>query len=126
MGDLIVSQDFQKVFDKGKKIVTEKKVISGRKIPLEEIRHKLLHKFKKYMRLTLDEVQNNLSKRDMLKCLKSIGGYVNDDEQANQSTLKEKIKSFGRTQHLMMWHNCLTVGGQSYLLMMTSCLYDAA
>ena len=25
MGDLIVSQDFQKVFDKGKKFVTEKK-----------------------------------------------------------------------------------------------------
>ena len=83
IGDLIVSQEFQ-----------QKKVISGRKIHLEEIRHKLLHKFKKYMRLILDEVLNNLPKWEMLKCLKNIGSYVSNDEQANENTLKEKSRRF--------------------------------
>ena len=39
MDDLIVPQEFQKVSVKGRKIVTEKIFISGRKIPLEEIRY---------------------------------------------------------------------------------------
>ena len=43
VGDLIVTYKFQEVSVKGRKIVTEKSFNSGRKIPLEEIRYKLLH-----------------------------------------------------------------------------------
>ena len=78
------------------------------------------------MQLTFDEILNNLPKREMLKCLKNIAVYVNDEKQANENTLKENIKGFERTLHLMMWHDCSTVGGQSYLLMMTACIQDAA
>ena len=46
VSDLIVPQEFQKVFVKGGKIVTEKIFINCRKIPLEEIRYELLHKYK--------------------------------------------------------------------------------
>ena len=74
------------------------------------------------MQLTFDEILNNLPKREMLKCLKNIAVYVNDEKQANENTLKENIKGFERTRHLMMWHDCSTVGGQSYLLMMTACI----
>ena len=102
VGDLIEPQDFQKVSVKGGKIVTENFFISDRKIPLEEIRYELLHKYKKYMRLTTDEMLNNLTKPDMLKYLKNIREYVNSDEEANANTLKEKIKGFERTRHLMM------------------------
>ena len=102
VGDLIEPQDFQKVSVKGGKIVTENFFISDRKIPLEEIRYELLHKYKKYMRLNNDEMLNNLTKPDMLKYLKYIGEYVNDEEEANANTLKEKIKGFGRTRHLVM------------------------
>ena len=70
VGDLIVPQEFQKVSVEGGKIVTEKNFISGRKIPLEEISYELLHKYKKYMRLTTDEMLNNLTKPHMLKYLK--------------------------------------------------------
>ena len=97
VGDLIVPQDFQKVSVKGGKIVTEKKFINGRKIPLEEIRYKILHKYKTYMHLTTDKMLNNLTKLDMVKYLKNIGEYVNDDKEANANTLKEKIKGFERT-----------------------------
>ena len=135
VGDLIVPQEFQKVSVKGGKGETEKKFISGRKIPLEDVRYEILHKYKKYMRLTTDEMLNNLTKPDMLKYLKNIGeyvnddeeaNYVNDDEEANANTLKEKIKGFERTQQLMMCHDCSTVGGHSYLLMMIACIYDPA
>ena len=106
VGDLIVPQEFQRVSVIRGKFVTEKILISGRKIPLEEIRYELLHKYKKYMRLTTDEMLNNLTKPDMLKYLKNIREYVNSDEEANANTLKEKIKGFERTRHLMMWHDC--------------------
>ena len=77
------------------------------------------------MGLTTDGMLNNLTKPDMLKCLKNIEDYVNDEEEANANTLKEKIKGFERTRHLVMWHDCLTVGGHSYLLMMIACIYDS-
>ena len=70
VGDLIVQQEFHKVSVTGGKTVTEKKIIRGRKIPLEETRYELLHKYKKYMRLTTDEMLNNLTKPDIVKYLK--------------------------------------------------------
>ena len=62
----------------------------------------------------------------MVKNFKNIGEYVNDYQEANANTLKEKIKGFERTWHLMTWHDCSTVGGHSYLLMMIACIYDPA
>ena len=76
VGDLIVPQEFQKVSVEGGKIVTEKNFISGRKIPLEEISYELLHKYKKYMRLTTDEMLNNLTKPHILKYLKIRGSML--------------------------------------------------
>ena len=49
------------------------------------------------MRLTTNKMLNNLTKPDMVKCLKNVGEYVNDDKEANANTLKEKIKGFERT-----------------------------
>ena len=46
------------------------------------------------MRLTTDEMLNNLTKPDMVKYLKNIGEYVNEDEEVNANTLKEKIVAF--------------------------------
>ena len=46
------------------------------------------------MGLTTDGMLNNLTKPDMLKCLKNIEDYVNDEEESNTNTLKEKIKRF--------------------------------
>ena len=126
VGDLIVPQEFQKVSVKGGKIVTKKFFISGKKISLEETRYKLLHKYKEYMHLTTDKMLNNSTKPDMVKYFKNIGKNVNDDKEANANTLKEKIKGFEKTRHLMMWHDCSTVRGHSYLLMMIAFIYDPA
>ena len=29
-----------------------------------------------------------------------------------------------KTKGLMMWHDCSTIGGHSYLLMMAACIYE--
>ena len=55
------------------------------KIPLEEIMYDLLRKYKKYMLLTIDKMLNNLTKPDMVKYLKTIGEYVNDDKRPMQT-----------------------------------------
>ena len=90
VGDLIVPQEFQKVSVEGGKIVTEKNFISGRKIPLEEISYELLHKYKKYMRLTTDEMLNNLTKPHMLKYLKIWGSMLMMRRRPMQILWKKK------------------------------------
>ena len=52
IGQLIVPQEFQKLTIKNDKVLTEKVVITGRKIPLYTIRYDLFKKHEKYMRLT--------------------------------------------------------------------------
>ena len=90
VGDLIVPQEFQKVSVEGGKIVTEKNFISGRKIPLEKISYELLHKYKKYMRLTTDEMLNNLTKPHMLKYLKIWGSMLMMRRRPMQILWKKK------------------------------------
>ena len=90
VGDLIVPQEFQKVSVEGGKIVTEKNFISGRKIPLEEISYELLHKYKKYMRLTTDEMLNNLTKPHILKYLKIWGSMLMMRRRPMQILWKKK------------------------------------
>ena len=66
------------------------------------------------MGLTTDGMLNNLTKPDMLKCLKNIEDYVNDEEEANTNTLKEKIKRF--------WENAAP-GDVAWLLNDPECYY---
>ena len=72
----------------------------------------------------LDRNRNKLTKMDLVKYLKDINEYniTNYDGE----TLKQNIKTFQRTKYLMMWHDCPTIGGHSYLLMMVACMYDPA
>ena len=124
VGDLIVPQEFKKITIKQGKITTENVCISGRKIPLKEIRSEPVDRNRKYMCLTTDEELNSFTEIDMVKHLKDINEY--NFTNYNTETLKQKFKTFQRTRYLMMWHDCSTIGGHSYLLMMVACMYDPA
>ena len=76
------------------------------------------------MHLTTDDELNKLTEMDLVKYLKDINKYNITNYDAE--TLKQKIKTFQRTRYLMMWHDCSTIGGYSYLLMMVACMYDPA
>ena len=55
--------------------------------------------------------------------MKQINKFTCTDQHLNSEALIEKLKKFERTRHLMMWHDCATVGGHSYLLMMIASMY---
>ena len=61
---------------------------------------------------------------DLVKYLKDINEYSITNYDAE--TLKQNIKTFQRTRYLMMWHDCSTTEGHSYLLMMVTYMYDPA
>ena len=124
VGDLTVPQEFKKITINQEKIATENVYISGRKIPLKEIRNELLDRNRKYMRLITHEELHKLTEMDLGKYLKDINEYNITNYDAE--TLKQKIKTFQWTRYLMMWHDCSTIGGHSYLLMMVACIYEPA
>ena len=126
VGNLIVPQVFEKVAIRDGRIAYEKVTIVGRKIPLVEIRKELLEKNNKYMRLRTNDEFEQLSKDNLIISLKQINEFTCTDQCLNSEALIEKLKKFERTRHLMMWHDCATVGGHSYLLMMIACMYDPA
>ena len=107
MADLIVPQEFKKITINQGNIARENICISGRKIPLKEIRNELLDRNRNYMRLATDEELNKLTEMDLVKYLKDINkcNITNYDEKS----LKQKIKTFQRTRYLMIWHNCATI-----------------
>ena len=61
---------------------------------------------------------------DSVKYLKEIKEYSVTDYDTE--TLKQTIETFQRTRYLMMWQDCSTIGGHSYLLLMVACMYDVA
>ena len=75
VGYLIVPQEFKKITINQGKIATENACISGRKIPLKEIRNELLDRNRKDMCLTTDEELNSLIEMDLVKYLKDINEY---------------------------------------------------
>ena len=126
VGNLIVPQVFEKVTIRDGRIVYEKVKIVGGKIPLLEIRKELLDKNNKYMRLRTNDELDHLSKDDLIISLKRINEFTCNDQHLNSEALIDKLKKFERTRYLMMWHDCATVGGHNYLLMMIACMYDPA
>ena len=126
VGNLIVPQVFEKVAIRDGRIIYEKVTIVDRKIPLLEIRKELLDKNDKYMRLQTNDELEHLSKDHLIISLKQINEFTCTDQHLNSEALIKKLKKLERTRHLMMWHDCATVGGHSYLSMMIACMYDPA
>jgi hypothetical protein len=98
--------------------VVQKKtiVVYGRKIPLSEIRAKLLQKQEKYMHLLSDEVIDSMEVHDLESY---IHGVKLDD-------LQSQLKSLQRTRHLALWHDHSTILGEGYILITVHVLYDSA
>lgn len=103
--------------------VVEKKtsLVYGRKIPLIEVRKKLIQRQEKFMRLLSDDEINSLSFDD----LRSYIGMANKDSN-DLDGLRSELKSLQRTRHLALWHDHSTILGAGYVLMTIHVLYDPA
>ena len=72
------------------------------------------------------ELMMNLTAYLRTISLKQINEFTCTDQHLNSEALIEKLKTFERTPYLMMWHDCATVGGCSYLFKMIACMYHPA
>ncbi len=99
-------------------------VVYGRKIPLMEIRKKLLAKHEDLMHLHSDEEIDKLNNEELQQLLVSKRITVPIDSTENQ--LKELIKRIERTRTIACWHDHSTILGKGYVLVTTKVVYDPA
>ena len=97
--------------------------VNARKIPLIEIRKKLLDKHEELglMRLHSDEYYTALStdvvKEKLLELHEHIEAHMSEEQ------LRAKLKSISRIRHLKVWHDHSDIAGHSHLLVV---VYDQA
>lgn len=89
IGKPVVPQTFKKTTIKDGELVEEEITVNGRKIPLKDIREKLLNKYNSYMReIKTDEEYESLSHSEIVELLKRLQEYSEDTDR----TIKREIK----------------------------------
>ena len=77
--------------------------IQGRKVPLKEIRQKLLNKQLQYMRLTTESAIATMTRPQLIKRLNMSGDGKTDEE------LRELLKQAQRSRAICFWHDHATI-----------------
>ena len=123
---MIVPHTFKKVTltDEGT-LKTETFTVSGRKIPLLEIRKNMLeeHESLGLMRVRSDEYYNSMTEDEVRSRLVQLGEERMED---SPSQLKEILKGMERRRHLMVWGDNSTLLNHGHLLLTASAIYDEA
>ena len=123
MGLPIVPQTFERISVKDNKVVTEDIVTEGRKVPLKEIRSKMLKEHQNYMRVYSD--QHYIAEKDqMLLFLKKYNEYYPQFDALSVNEICPKQDVLMETQNLMFWHDGSGISNRSYLMIMVSCMFD--
>ena len=100
---------------------TEMKV-DGRKIPLLDIRQKLLNKHEKYMQLHTDSELQHMSRSALTAILEIANAAYSD--QSSDTELRAMVAELERTRTIGIWHDHATVLGQGYVLITAKVFYD--
>ena len=113
----IVPQTFERISVKDKKIITEDIVTEGRKVPLKEIRSKMLKDHQNYMRVYSD--QHHVAEKDqMLECLKKCNEYYPHFDTLLINEIRFKLDVLMQTQNLMFWFDGSSISNHSHLMIM--------
>ena len=99
-GNLIVPQKYEKVILKNGQLLTEEIQVSGRKIPLRNIRTTMLQKQEKCMRVRTDSEFNNMSREQVIIGLKNINEFEINDENTSLEELLKNLMKYERTRSL--------------------------
>lgn len=99
-------------------------VVYGRKIPLLQIRKKLLEKHKSIMHLHTDEELSSLQKTELLDAFSSRNIELPQD--LSEHNLRTKLKEFERTRTLGIWHDHSSILGKGYILLTVKIFFDSA
>ena len=97
--------------------------VEGRKIPLKELRAKLLSRQEKYMHLYTD-AKIDTTKVDELKEAVQIHNLTHPDTDIEQ--LKKVLRTTQQTRYLTFWHDHATMLGRGYIMMTVHTIFDPA
>ena len=126
LGEMIVPQTFKKVtLTKEGTIKTETFTVSGRKIPLLDIRKNMLkeHESMGLMRIRSDSDYDLMTEGEISSRLKQLG---EDKGEESASKRKENLKKIERKRHLMVWGDNSTLLNHGHLLLTVNAVYDEA
>ena len=103
---MIVPQTYKKVvLAKDGTIKTELFSVSGRKIPLSEIRERMLkeHEDLGLFHARTDEYHAAMTQDQVFNRLEQLGENTNYSDTSNFNDAKEYLKPIERTRHIMLW-----------------------
>lgn len=106
---------------------TERFTVSGRKIPLLEIRARMLkeHESLGLLRVQNDEYYTAMTDAEVRSRLVQLGEDANTGEESEIET-KERLKAMERKRHLMIWGDNSTLLNHGHLLLTVNSVYDEA
>ncbi len=96
--------------------------ISGRKIPLRELRSTFLKSQEKYMRLCTDQEISALNREQIVEILTAANNKVAPEVTLEQ--LRNDLATLQRTRMLGIWHDHSTILQTGYILFALWVLYD--
>jgi hypothetical protein len=106
----------------GKLTPPQETIVMARKIPLIEIRKRLLEKQRKYMRLTPSSDINALTDTKLIECLHKFGCSTTQTHEQ----LCIALASYERTRSLALWHDHATILKMGFIMIAVHTLYDPA
>ena len=125
---MIVPQTLKKVLlTKEGTLKTERFTVSGRKIPLLEIRTRMLkeHESLGLLQAQNDEYYTAMTDFEVRSRLMQLGEDANIGEESEIDS-KERLKAMERKRHLMIWGDNSTLLNHGHLLLTVSSVYDEA
>ena len=128
LGNMIAPKQYKKLVITPEGNIEEQTFsVSGRHIPLAEIRQRLLneHERKGLVREHSEEYFQDMSPEEVIDKLRNLGEY-NDDEELTINEMKEKLISLTRKRHLIVWADHSSLMNHGHILLTVNCLYDPA
>ena len=105
-------------------VVNKTVELHGRKIPLLELRQRLLTQQEKFMRLMTDNDIQKLSREQIIDEMERI--HHTPDLDKPLEALQLDLAGLQRTRTIAMWHDHSTVLRQGYILFAIWIIYDPA
>ena len=98
--------------------------ISGRKIPLHDLRTALLKKHESYMRLQTDTEIHALTKDEITAFMTTV--HHQPDSDASLEELQDTLSAIQRKRTLAIWHDHSTILQTGYILFAVWVVFDPA
>ncbi len=124
LGQPCFPQQLKKYAVKDGELQQHETTVYGRKIPLEEVRKKLLNKHNSLMHLHTDEEIAKIQKPELLEIHNQYKIKLPSD--LSDESPRANLKCCERTRTIGIWHDHSSILGRGYVLLTAKTLYDPA